>query len=143
MISIACLAFILSSYQLSSYQLIFRFYGYFAFTTYFQKIHPFFNICSAVFSYGVGRKNRTLFLFQSFFYSILVNILAETASVNLNSFVVVMYIYILSMVSAVCPFKSYISSWVLFFQLPAFVEFLKDKPVKLYIRVFIIYPVHT
>jgi len=83
------------------------------------------------------------FCFSLFFYSILVNILAETASVNLNSFVVVMYIYILSMVSAVCPFKSFISSWVLFFQLPAFVEFLKDKPVKLYIRVFIIYPVHT
>jgi len=87
-------------------------------------------------------KSYTIFV-SVFFYSILVNILAETASVNLNSFVVVMYIYILSMVSAVCPFKSYISSWVLFFQLPAFVEFLKDKPVKLYIRVFIIYPVHT
>jgi len=77
---------------------------------------PTFLQCS-FFSDGLGRKKIGHCL-VSFFFP-LVDILAGTATVCSNSFVVVMYIYILSMASAVCPFGFYISLLVPFsFLLP-------------------------
>jgi len=79
----------------------------------------FQRFCSAVsfLTVWAAKKNRSLLSFI-FFFS-LVDILAGTATVCSNSFVVVMYIYILSMASAVCPFGFYISLLVPFsFLLP-------------------------
>jgi len=117
-----------------------------AFTTYFQQIHPFSNVSAVQFFFdGVGNKISFIYLFHFFFFTS--EYFGRNGSCVLK-LVVVMYVYILSMASAVCPLE-FCFSLVHFFFLSFFyyllllLIFLKDTTVKLYIRVFIIYPVHT
>ena len=67
LISIACLAFTLSPCVIVSV-LIIRFYGFFAFTTYFQQIHPFSNVSAVQFLFWRSgpQKNRSLLSFIFF-----------------------------------------------------------------------------